>query len=92
MQDFLTRREQNFANNLALIDLVKECVLDFLFFPLDDCREYGFAPAERRQLAVYLAKQDLLSHVMLYPGADEIGCTCWPVLSMRIPTPRRWSM
>lgn len=24
MQDFLTRREQNFANNLALIDLVKE--------------------------------------------------------------------
>lgn len=75
MQDFLTRREQNFANNLALIDLVKEGVLDFLLFPLDDCREYGFAPAERRQLAAYLARRNLLSHVMLYPGADEIGCT-----------------
>lgn len=75
LQDFLARRAQNFSNNMALIDLVKDGIIDFLLFPLDDCREYGFAPAERRKLAAHLARQNLLSRVMLYPGADEIGCT-----------------
>ena len=75
LQDFLARRAQNFSNNMALIDLVKDGIIDFLLFPLDDCQEYGFAPSERRKLAAYLAEQDLLSRVMLYPGADEIGCT-----------------
>ena len=39
------------------------------------CREYGYAPSERKKLSSVMAKKNLLSRIAMYPGADEIGCT-----------------
>lgn len=75
LEDFLCRRAINFNNNKASIDLVSEGVIDFLIIPLDDCREYGYAPSERRKLSSYAAKKNLFSKIFFYPGADEVGCT-----------------
>ncbi len=73
--DFLNRRSVNFNCNKHSIDLLAEGVLDFLIIPLDDCREHGYAPAERRLLASYARSRELFSKVFFYPGADEVGCT-----------------
>ena len=75
LDDFLNRRKVNFNNNKHSIDLLAEGVLDFLIIPLDDCRENGYAPAERRMLASYARSKELFSKVYFYPGADETGCT-----------------
>lgn len=75
LQDFIGRRRKNFQTNRRAIELAADGVIDYLIIPLDDCREYGFAPAERRELARILAEKSLLSRVPMYPGADEIGCT-----------------
>lgn len=75
LQDFLARRKINFQNNCGAIDLVKEGIIDFLVIPLDDCREYGYAPAERRKLTSYAFQKQLFSKIYFYPGADEVGCT-----------------
>lgn len=75
LQDFLDRREINLVSNMHTINLVADGVLDHLIIPLDDCKEYGYAAAERRRLARYLAEKGALSRVAMYPGADEIGCT-----------------
>ena len=75
LQDFLDRRALNFKNNLYSIDLATQGIIDYLLIPLDDCREFGFAPSERRQLSVYMAEKNMLSHIAMYPGADEVGCT-----------------
>lgn len=75
LQDFLERRKINFQNNCGAIDLVEEGIIDFLVIPLDDCREYGYAPAERRKLTSYAFEKQLFSKIYFYPGADEVGCT-----------------
>lgn len=75
LEDFLNRRKVNFNNNKHSIDLLAEGVLDFLIIPLDDCREHGYAPAERRMLASHARSRNLFSKVYFYPGADETGCT-----------------
>lgn len=75
LDDFLNRRKINFRNNKRTIDLAEEKILDFLIIPQDDCREYGYAPSERRELSAYAAKKDLFSKIFFYPGADEVGCT-----------------
>lgn len=75
LADFLNRREINFHNNQSTVDLVSDGMIDFLVVPLDDCRQYGYAPAERRKLASYAAGKDLFSKIYFYPGADEVGCT-----------------
>lgn len=75
LEDFLGRRKINFNNNKASIDLASEKIIDFLVIPLDDCREYGYAPSERRELSSYAAKKGMLSKIFFYPGADELGCT-----------------
>lgn len=75
IEDFLNRRKINFRNNKCTMDLLSEGIIDFLVIPLDDCREYGYAPAERRKLASYAVSKELFSKVYFYPGADEVGCT-----------------
>lgn len=75
LDDFTARRKVNFATDLQTIELAAQKVIDHLIIPLEDCKEYGYAPAERRALARHLAQKNLLSAVAMYPGADEIGCT-----------------
>ncbi|MEG0687626.1 MAG: DUF4127 family protein [Hungatella sp.] len=75
LKDFLERRKLNYRNHIRTIAEVECGVIDYLIIPLDDCREHGYAPAERRRLGARLAEKHLLNRVFLYPGADEIGCT-----------------
>ncbi len=75
LQDFITRRKTNFLSNTYTIDLAVDGIIDHLIIPLDDCKEYGYAADERKQLGRYLAEKNALSVVTMYPGADEIGCT-----------------
>ncbi|MFV0502384.1 MAG: DUF4127 family protein [Lachnospirales bacterium] len=73
LDDFLKRRKINFENNLYTIDTLE--YLDFFVIPIDDCKPYGYASSERKKIGNYLSRQNKLSKVMMYPGADEIGCT-----------------
>lgn len=75
LNDFLCRRKINYRNHIASIEKVQKGVIDYMIIPLDDCREYGFAPSERKKLSAVMAKKNLLSRISMYPGADEIGCT-----------------
>lgn len=75
LEDFLKRRRQNYDNNISTISLVKDGIIDFMIIPLDDCKEYGYAPAERKKISSYNAKHNLFSKILMYPGADEVGCT-----------------
>ncbi|GIN71580.1 hypothetical protein J14TS2_20550 [Bacillus sp. J14TS2] len=75
IQDFVQRREVNkFVNNKAL-DYLKDGGLDYLVIPLDDNSEYGFSAKEQRELLFKVHAQDLTDRVMIYPGADDIGCS-----------------
>lgn len=75
LNDFIRRRQINYRNIKKSIDLASEGILDFLIIPLDDCKEYGYAPSERRKLTAYSAKKNMFSKIYFYPGADEVGCT-----------------
>lgn len=75
LDDFLARRKVNFNSHIRSIEMVEKGVIDYMIIPLDDCREYGHAPAERKRLSAILAEKNLFSRIVMYPGADEIGCT-----------------
>lgn len=75
LEDFLKRRRENYQNHIGTIEQVEKGIIDYLIIPLDDCQEYGYAPAERKMLSKELGKRRLLNKVFMYPGADEIGCT-----------------
>jgi len=75
LRDFLNRRQVNAAVNLQAISLVDEGIVDHLVIPLDDNAKYGFSPMEQRKLLTTVEQLNLLDRVLIYPGADEIGCT-----------------
>ncbi|WP_028550182.1 DUF4127 family protein [Paenibacillus sp. UNC451MF] len=75
LNDFLTRRDTNAFVNTETIKLVRDGVVDFLIIPLDDNAKYGFSPLEQRKLSLLAEELDVNDRVMIYPGADEIGCT-----------------
>lgn len=75
LNDFLNRRKTNAFVNRETMKLVQSGVIDFLIIPLDDNSKYGFSPMEQRKLSLLAEELDLGDKVMIYPGADEIGCT-----------------
>jgi len=93
LDDFIARRKVNFESNVHTICLAEDGVLDFLVIPLDDCKEYGYAPAERKQLAKIMVEKSMLSKIAMYPGADEMGCTLMAraIASLTGVTPKLWA-
>ncbi|MDF2715718.1 MAG: hypothetical protein K0R28_2643 [Paenibacillus sp.] len=75
LDDFLTRRKTNAFVNAETMKLVRDGVIDFLIIPLDDNSKYGFSPLEQRKLSLLAEELNLGDKIMIYPGADEIGCT-----------------
>ena len=71
--DYETRRRYNLELNLAVLDLVKEGVIDFLAIPQDDSCEYGYTSMDQKQVSQKLTQLRLQRRVMMYPGADEAG-------------------
>lgn len=74
-QDWLTRRLRNHALNLMALDLLAHDVLDLLVISSDDTSPDGLGRREKSWIADWgrLALGDD-TRLLMYPGADEIGC------------------
>ncbi|MGG6314287.1 DUF4127 family protein [Paenibacillus macerans] len=75
LSDFLERRAVNQQVNQHALTLVREGVIDHLVIPLDDNAQYGFSRAEQQMMVCRVESLNVLDRVLIYPGADEIGCT-----------------
>ncbi len=74
LNDFLERRKVDRFTNLACVDLVKDGVFDVLTVPKDDTAEYGCAAMDQSAIAEKVRSERLMDRVLVYPGADEVGC------------------
>lgn len=74
LEDFLNRREINTYVNFYCLDLVEKNIIDYLVIPKDDTAEYGLAARDHRQIADKVWQKTIMDRVMIYPGADEVGC------------------
>ncbi|UQZ83780.1 hypothetical protein SK3146_02987 [Paenibacillus konkukensis] len=75
LRDFIGRRRVNRQVNQHVIELAGQGVIDQLIIPLDDNALYGFSSREQQRLVCRVQELKLLDRVLVYPGADEIGCT-----------------
>jgi len=75
LNDFIARRAVNQAVNHYAVELTKQGKIDNLVIPLDDNSQYGFSPSEQRKLVLKVQELNLMDKVLVYPGADEVGCT-----------------
>ncbi|MGC8717513.1 MAG: DUF4127 family protein, partial [bacterium] len=73
IEDYLKGRERNHKVNLALVDLVKEGIVDFALLTQDDASPYGFPAMEQKALRAKIRENRVQSKVIIYPGADEVG-------------------
>lgn len=74
VQDFLMRRLRNHTINLAAIQMLLNCDLEGLVLSSDDTSPYGLSSSEKRALAQWVKHVDLAGRLLMYPGADEVGC------------------
>lgn len=72
-EGYLALRQARYQVNLALLDWVREGVLDLLVFPQDDCARHGFHVRERNSLMAAAATTGVTEKVLAYPGADEVA-------------------
>ncbi|WP_334077356.1 DUF4127 family protein [Paenibacillus sanfengchensis] len=75
LNDFVGRRQVNQQVNHHTLELAREGVIDHLVIPLDDNAEYGFSPKEQQLMIGRAWELGVMDRVMIYPGADEVGCT-----------------
>lgn len=80
--DFMHRRLRNHQVNLAALDLAGRGLFDLLIISSDDTSPYGLGSQEKAWLSQWRERLQLGDSVLMYPGADEIGC----VLTMRALT------
>jgi hypothetical protein len=74
ISDFLRRRFRNHQVNLATLGLLADGVLDVLVLSSDDTSDYGLATREKAWLMEQGARLELGDKLLMYPGADEVGC------------------
>lgn len=74
LKDFMDRRVVDQFTNLYCVDLVKENIFDVLTIPKDDTAEYGYAAIDQKAIAGKVSENRLMDRVLVYPGADEVGC------------------
>ena len=78
-------RRRNHALNLALVRLAARGAVDCAVLSQEDCTPVGLHRAEQQALAAEIAAAGLGDRVLIYPGADEVGC----VLLARLLAPGR---
>jgi hypothetical protein len=74
LQDFLARRLRNHTVNLAVFELLTSGVFDLLILSSDDTSEYGLGTREKRWLTEWASRLSVGDRLLMYPGADEVGC------------------
>ncbi len=72
--DFHARRQRNHAVNRRVLEMTAQGVFDCLVLSSDDTTAYGLATAEKQALAAEVTRLGLDERVLMYPGADEVGC------------------
>jgi len=87
-QDFLGRRLRNHTVNLAVLQLLNDGVLDLLVLSSDDTSPYGLPSREKRWLSGWATQLDMDGRLLMYPGADEVGCV---LLARLINKARGWT-
>lgn len=75
IHDYEWRRGYNLELNRLVLDLVKRGIIDFLCIPQDDSCEYGYTAKDQKVIACELRRKRIQDRVLMYPGADEAGCT-----------------
>jgi len=74
VQDFLMRRLRNHTVNLSAIQMLERRDLQALVLSSDDTSTYGLSSSEKRALQHWVEHIDLRDSLLMYPGADEVGC------------------
>jgi hypothetical protein len=74
VQDFLIRRLRNHTVNLAAIQMLLNGDLEALVLSSDDTSPYGLSSSEKQALAQWVRHVELAGRLLMYPGADEVGC------------------
>lgn len=75
IEDYESRRAFNVDVNIQLLELVDEGVIDFLPIPQDDSSTFGYTARDQDVVYRGIAEKGLQRKVLVYPGADEVGCT-----------------
>jgi hypothetical protein len=84
VDDFLRRRLRNHAFNLAALHLLHAGDVDLLVISSDDTSPYGLGSREKRWIAEWAALLGLdVDRLLMYPGADEVGCALLARLLMQ---------
>lgn len=73
--DYTQRRCINVALNKLVIQYVQQQILDFLIIPQDDASPYGLTALNQQTIREEIKRCQVMSNVLMYPGADEVGNT-----------------
>ncbi|MBB6678486.1 DUF4127 family protein [Cohnella lubricantis] len=73
--DYLGRRAVNAEANKAAVASAAAGVIDFLVIPQDDSAPYGWTAKDQELVREEIARCDAELRTLMYPGADEAGCT-----------------
>ncbi|NOK60424.1 MAG: DUF4127 family protein [Chloroflexi bacterium AL-W] len=74
VRDFVQRRLRNHKINLTALNLLSDQVLDLLVLSSDDTSPYGLPSHEKRWLVSWANSLNINDRLLMYPGADEVGC------------------
>jgi hypothetical protein len=74
VQDFLRRRARNHTVNLQVLQWLADGVFDLLVLSSDDTNPVGLPTREKHWLADWGNYLGLGERLLMYPGADEVGC------------------
>ncbi|WP_054956361.1 DUF4127 family protein [Paenibacillus dakarensis] len=73
--DYLGRRLVNLSANQLALRYVEEGIIDFMIVPQDDSAPYGWTAKDQQLLRSEMSHRNTELHALMYPGADEAGCT-----------------
>lgn len=74
LEDFLNRRQKNFALNRRYLEYLKDGRLDYLTFCQDDTGAYGLNVQEAQALDAEINERKLADSAHIQTGADEVAC------------------
>ncbi|WP_246246107.1 DUF4127 family protein [Paenibacillus lemnae] len=74
-RDYLERRAINRMANRKVLEYVEEGIIDFLVIPQDDSAPYGWTALDQQQVRQDMMSRNVELRALMYPGADEAGCT-----------------
>ncbi|MGH4120207.1 DUF4127 family protein [Clostridium sp.] len=74
-EDYFNRREKNFMVTEEALKYVSQGIFEEFVIPQDDSALYGIQSKEQKDHIKTIEKLEIIDSVLIYPGADEVGCT-----------------